>query len=201
MTTEYMEFELFPVTARWWALVIRGLAAIAFGVLTFFKPSISLLALVILWGAYALVDGVFAVVHSIQGARIVQGWGWLLAGGIVSIGAGVVAFLWPGITALALLAVIAAWAVLTGIAEIVTAIQLRRHLRGEWMLAASGVLSIAFGVLLAANPGSGVLAVTWLIGLYAVAFGALLVALGFRLRNWGAIAEHRAPTHRAPSHA
>ena len=201
MTTEYMEFELFPATARWWALVIRGLAAIAFGVLTFFKPSISLLALVILWGAYALVDGVFAVVHSIQGARIVRGWGWLLAGGIVSIGAGVVAFLWPGITALALLAVIAAWAVLTGIAEIATAIRLRRHLRGEWMLAASGVLSIAFGVLLAANPGSGALAVTWLIGLYAVLFGAFLVALGFRLRNWGAIAEHPAPTHRAPSHA
>jgi len=201
MTTEYMEFELFPATARWWALVIRGLAAIAFGVLTFFKPSISLLALVILWGAYALVDGVFAVVHSIQGARIVRGWGWLLAGGIVSIGAGVVAFLWPGITALALLAVIAAWAVLTGIAEIATAIRLRRHLRGEWMLAASGVLSIAFGVLLAANPGSGALAVTWLIGLYAVLFGAFLVALGFRLRNWGAIAEHPAPAHRAPSHA
>ncbi|HTP24174.1 MAG TPA: DUF308 domain-containing protein, partial [Anaeromyxobacteraceae bacterium] len=82
MTAEYVEFELFPVIARWWALVIRGLAAIAFGILTFFKPSISLLALVILWGAYALVDGVFAIVHSIRGARIARGWGWLLAGGI-----------------------------------------------------------------------------------------------------------------------
>jgi uncharacterized membrane protein HdeD (DUF308 family) len=201
MTTEYVEFELFPVTARWWALVIRGLAAVAFGILTFFKPSISLLSLVILWGAYALVDGVFAIVHSIRGARIVQGWGWLLAGGIVSIGAGVVAFLWPGITALAFLVVISAWALLTGIAEIVTAIRLRRHLRGEWMLAASGILSIAFGVLLAANPGPGALAVTWLIGLYAILFGALLVALGFQLQNWSALAEHPAPTQRAPSHA
>ena len=200
MTGEYVEFELFPVIARWWALVIRGLAAIAFGILTFFKPSISLLALVILWGAYALVDGVFTIVHSIRGARIVRGWGWLLAGGIVSIGAGGVAFLWPGITALVLLAVIATWAVLTGIAEIATAIRLRRHLRREWMLAASGVLSIAFGVLLAANPGAGALAVTWLIGLYAILFGALLVALGFRLRNWAAIAEHLAPTQREPSH-
>ncbi len=201
MKTESVEFELFPVTTRWWALVLRGLAAITFGVLTFVKPSISLLALVILWGAYALVDGVFAIVLSIQGARIVRGWGWLLAGGIVSIGAGVVAFLWPGITALALLAVIGAWAVLTGIAEIVTAVQLRRHLRGEWMLAASGVLSIAFGVLLAANPGPGALAVTWLIGLYAVGFGALLVALGLRLRSFTAIAPHRSPTQHAPTHA
>jgi len=201
MTTEFGEFELFPVSSRWWALVIRGLAAIAFGMLTFFKPSISMLALVILWGAYALVDGVFAIVTSIRGARIVPGWGALLAGGIVSIGAGVVAFIWPGITALALLAVIAAWAVLTGIAEIATAIKLRRILRGEWMLAVSGVLSIAFGVVLAANPGPGAIAVTWLIGLYAFLFGALLVALGFRLRNWGAIADHPARTQHSPSHA
>ncbi len=201
MTTEYVKFESFPATARWWTLVIRGLAAVAFGFLTFLKPSISLLALVILWGAYALVDGVFAVVLSIRGARLVRGWGWLLAGGIVSIGAAVVAFLWPGITALALLAVIAAWAVLTGIAEIATALRLRRHLRGEWMLAASGVLSIAFGVLLAAHPGLGALAVTWLIGLYAILFGALLVALGFRLRSRTAIAPRRAPTQPAPTHA
>jgi uncharacterized membrane protein HdeD (DUF308 family) len=201
MTAEYVEFELFPVTARWWALVIRGLAAVAFGILAFVKPSISLLALVILWGAYALVDGVFATVLSIRGARIVRGWGWQLAGGIVSIGAGVVAFLWPGMTALVLLAVIAAWAVLTGTAEVVTAVRLRRHLRGEWMLAASGILSIVFGVTLAANPGAGALAVTWLIGLYALLFGALLVALGFRLRHWAGIPEHPAPAQRAPSHA
>jgi len=201
MTTEYVEFELLPVTARWWALLLRGLAAVAFGFLTFVKPSISLLALVILWGAYALIDGMFAMVVSIRGARIVRGWGWMLAGGIVSIGAGVVAVLWPGITALALLAVIAAWAVLTGIAEIATAIRLRRHLRGEWVLAASGILSIAFGVLLAAHPGAGALALAWLIGLYALLFGALLVALGFRLRHWAEITEHSTPMQRAPTHA
>ena len=201
MTTEYVEFELFPVTARWWALVLRGLAAVAFGILTFVKPSISLLALVILWGAYALVDGVFAIVLSIRGARMVPGWGWLLAGGMVSIGAGVVAFAWPGITAVALLAVIAAWAVLTGIAEIVTAIRLRRHLRGEWMLAAGGILSIVFGVLLAARPAAGALAVTWLIGLYALLFGATLVGLGFRLRKWAHITEQAATMLRPPTHA
>ena len=201
MTAEYVEFELFPVTARWWALVIRGLAAIAFGILAFAKPSFSLLALVILWGAYALVDGVFNIVLSIRGARIVPGWGWLLAEGLVSIGAGVAAFVWPAITAVALLVVIAVWAVLTGIAEIATAIRLRRHLRGEWMLAAGGVLSILFGVLLAVNPGAGALTVTWLIGLYALLFGAVLVALGFRLRNLAGLAQHHAATQHAPTHA
>ncbi len=119
--TEYVKLEGFPVTTRWWALVIRGLAAIAFGVLAFANPSISLFALVILWGAYAIVDGVFAVVVAIRGARVVPGWGWLLAEGIVSIASGVVTYLWPGITAVALLAMIAVWAVLTGVAEIVTA--------------------------------------------------------------------------------
>src|SRR5512133_3680565 len=187
MVSNIMKLELFAFTQRWWALVLRGLAAIAFGILTFVSPASSLVALVIVWGAYAIVDGVLAVVLSIRGARIMPGWGWLLAEGIVSIGAGVVTFVWPGITAVALLAVIAAWAVLTGIAEIVTAIRLRRHLRGEWMLAASGVLSIFFGVLLARKPGAGALAVTWMIGGYAILFGALLVGLGIRLHQWASL--------------
>jgi uncharacterized membrane protein HdeD (DUF308 family) len=201
MTSEYVELDRLPVTMRWWALVIRGLAAIAFGILTFAKPSISLLALVILWGAYAIVDGVFSIVLSIRGARIVPGWGWFLAEGLVSIAAGAVTFLWPGITALVLLFVIAAWAVLTGIAEIATAVQLRRHVRGEWRLAASGVLSIVFGVLLAMRPGPGALAVTWLIGVYAVLFGALLVALGFQLHRFAEIPEHPVSPERAPTRA
>ncbi len=200
MTTEYVKFEGFPVTTRWWALVIRGLAAIAFGVLAFAKPSVSLFALVILWGAYAMVDGVFAVVVAIRGARIVPGWGWVLAEGIVSIASGVVTYVWPGITAVALLAMIAVWAVLTGVAEIVTAIRLRRKLHGEWMLAATGVLSIAFGVILAMRPLAGALAVTWLIGLYAILFGGLLVGLGLRLRRWQEIAHYASPEH-APTRA
>lgn len=201
MTSEYVKFEGFPVTTRWWALVIRGLAAIAFGVLAFAKPSISLFALVILWGAYAIVDGVFAVVVAIRGARVVPGWGWLLAEGIVSIASGVVTYLWPGITAVVLLAMIAAWAVLTGIAEIATAIRLRRELHGEWMLAATGVLSIAFGAILAMRPLAGALAVTWLIGLYAILFGGLLVGLGFRLHRWQEIAPHHASPEHAPTRA
>lgn len=200
MTTRYME-EKFPFTIRWWALVIRGLAAIAFGVLTFARPSISLLTLVFLWGAYAIVDGLFAVVLSIRGARLLPGWGWLLAEGLLGIGAGVVTFLWPGITGLVLLFVIATWAVLTGIAEIATAIRLRRYVRGEWMLAVTGVLSVAFGVLLAVNPGPGALAVTWLIGGYAIVFGALLVGLGVRLHRFIRIADHPMSPERAPSRA
>jgi len=199
MTSDYMKLDLSAFTRRWWALVLRGLAAIAFGILTFVAPAISLFALVIMWGAYAIVDGVFAVVLAIRGARVAPGWGWLLAEGIVGIGAGVVTFLWPGITAIALLAVIATWAILTGLAEIVTAIRLRRQVRGEWMLAASGVLSIVFGVLLAMRPGAGALAVTWMIGGYAVVFGALLVALGFRLHQWAGLAQP--PARSAPTHA
>lgn len=200
MTTRYVE-EKFPFTIRWWALVIRGLAAIAFGVLTFARPAASLFSLVILWGAYAIVDGLFAVVLSIRGARLLPGWGWLLAEGLLGIGAGVVTFLWPGITGLVLLFVIATWAVLTGIAEIATAIRLRRYVRGEWMLAVTGVLSVAFGVLLAVNPGPGALAVTWLIGGYAIVFGALLVGLGVRLQRFIRIADYPTSPERAPSRA
>jgi uncharacterized membrane protein HdeD (DUF308 family) len=192
MTSEYVNLQVAPITVRWWALVIRGLAAIAFGVLTFVAPASSLRALVVLWGAYAIVDGIFSLVLSIRGARVVRGWGWLLVQGIVSIAAGVVTFVWPGITALVLLGVIAFWAVAMGIAEIATAIRLRRYLHGEWMMILSGTLSVVFGVLLVVNPGTGALAVTWLIGSYALVFGGLLVGLGFRLHHWAGIPERRA---------
>ncbi len=194
MKTEFVKLELSPITPRWWALVIRGLAAIAFGFLAMLRPGAGVLALVVLWGAYAIVDGVFAIVLAIRGAKVVQGWGWLLAEGLVGVAAGVVTFLWPGITALALIVVIAGWAILTGIAEIATAIRLRRVVQGEWMLAVSGVLSVAFGVLAAMMPGAGALAVTWMIALYAILFGALLVGLGFRLHRWADIAAHH-PVH------
>ncbi len=193
MKTELVKLELSPITPRWWALVIRGLAAIAFGILAMLRPGAGVLALVVLWGAYAIVDGVFAIVFAIRGAKVVPGWGWLLAEGLVGIVAGVVTFLWPGITALALIVVIAAWAILTGIAEIATAIRLRRVVQREWMLAVSGVLSIVFGVLAAMMPGAGALAVTWMIALYAILFGALLVGLGFRLHRFTEIVEH--PAH------
>lgn len=185
---------------RWWALVVRGVAAILFGALTFALPGISLLVLLILWAAYALVDGVLNLVLAARGARAGRRWGWLLFEGIVSIAAGVVAVVWPGITAWALLMVIAAWAVVTGVAEIAVAIRLRRQLEGEWLLALGGVLSIAFGVALVAYPGAGVLAVLWMVGAYAILFGVLLIGLGWRLHAWHR-AEHPGTHGGLPSKA
>lgn len=201
MTSRELAFDLSAIAPRWWALVVRGLAAIAFGVLVIVAPGVSLLALVYLWGAYALADGVFNIVLAVRGARAVRGWGWFLFEGICSIAAGVVTFIWPGITALGLLFVIALWAIVTGVAEIVTATRLRRVLRGEWLLALSGVLSIAFGVVLFARPGAGALAVAWLIGAYAILFGGLLIGLGMRLHRWGKSAERAMPAGGTPTHA
>ena len=146
----------------------------------------ALLALVLLWGAYAVIDGTFTVMIAAHRGRAGESWGWLLFEGLIGIGAGIMTFVWPGITTLALLAIIAVWAVLTGVAEIAAAIRLRRAISGEWFLALSGVLSVVFGVLLFARPGVGALTVVWMIGAYSIAFGALLVGLGLRLHRWGA---------------
>jgi uncharacterized membrane protein HdeD (DUF308 family) len=183
---------------RWWMIVIRGIAAILFGVLTFALPRIGLLTLVTLWGAYVLVDGFFAVMAAGRAGRAGFSWGWMLFEGLVSIAAGVVAFLWPGITALVLLFVIAVRAVIIGIAEIAEAIWLRREIRNEWLLGLSGLLSIVFGALLFWSPAAGALAVLWLIGAYAIVFGVLLVALGLRLHHWMRRRERQFPMGGAP---
>lgn len=172
------------LASNWWALAVRGALAILFGIIAFVWPGISLTALVLLFAAFAFVDGVFAIVMGVRGIRGDERWWAFLLEGILGVGAAVVTVLWPAITALALLFLIAAWAIVTGVLEIVAAVRLRRVIRGEWLLALAGVASIAFGVLLALNPGAGALAVLWLIGAYAIVFGALLVGLGFRLRGW-----------------
>jgi uncharacterized membrane protein HdeD (DUF308 family) len=170
------------LSRNWWAVSLRGLAGILFGIITFFAPGISLAALVLLFGAYAFADGVLAIVAAIR-RRGADRWWLLLLEGIVGIAAGVVTLLWPGITALALLYVIAAWALVTGAFEIATAIRLRKAISGEWLLALSGILSIALGVLLVLYPGPGALALVIWIGAYAFVFGVLLFALGLRLRG------------------
>lgn len=185
MASDYTSASVSALAERWWVLEIRGVAAILFGILAIVAPGTSLLALLILWGAYALVDGVFNLILAARRGRAGQSWGWLVFEGIVSIGAGVLTFAWPGMTALILLVVIAVWAVLTGIAKIATAIRIRRQVSGEWMLAVSGVLSILFGVFLLLSPGAGALALVWVIGAYAIIFGALLIGLGLRLHRWG----------------
>lgn len=190
MTLEVHDMSATQLADRWWVLVIRGLAAILFGALTLVMPGMSLLVLIMLWAAYAVVDGVFALVLAVRRTRTGRSWGWLLFEGLAGIAAGVVAVLWPDITAMALLYVIAAWAILTGIAEIAVALQLRRQIQGEWVLVLSGLLSVAFGVLLAVFPDTGALAVLWMIGAYAIAFGVLLVGLGWRLHGWHRGSEH-----------
>lgn len=169
---------------NWGALVVRGIFAIAFGVLAFLWPGITVEVLVLLFGAYALIDGIFAIVAAVDGQPRTRPWWALAAEGVLGIGAGVVTFAWPGITALVLLLIIAFWAVFTGFFEIIEAIQLRRHIDNEWALALSGVLSLLFGAVLFLFPGWGVLMIAWMVGVYAILFGFLLVALGLRLRNW-----------------
>ena len=183
-------------TGSWWALVLRGLAAIAFGILAFVWPALTLTALIFLWGAYALLDGAFSVGAGIKTYGENKRWWLLLVGGILSVAAGVGAFILPGITALVLLIMIAAWAIATGAFQISAAIQLRKYIKGEWLLALAGIASVLFGIALLLNPNAGALAVVWLIGVYAVGFGILLVALGIRLhslvRSPGRVSPHPA---------
>jgi uncharacterized membrane protein HdeD (DUF308 family) len=184
---------LMVFTRNWWALVLRGLAAIIFGLLTFVWPHISLVALVFLFGAYALVDGAFAIVAGIRAPKEYKRWWVLLIEGIFGVIAGVMAFIVPGITALFLLGLIAGWAILTGVLEIVGAIQMRKYITGEWLMILSGIASVLFGVLLLLNPGVGALAVVWIIGAYAILFGVLLLGLGFRLRGLERTAHRMTP--------
>ena len=168
---------------HWWLVLIRGIAGVLFGLLTLFWPGITLLALVALFGAYALVEGVSSIVAAIARGRQHQPWGTLAFEGVVGVGAGVVTFLWPGVTAVALLVVIAVWALWTGILEIMQGIRIRKEVEGEWMLYLSGAASVLFGILLLISPGTGAVALAWLIGAYALFFGLLLIVLAFRLRR------------------
>jgi uncharacterized membrane protein HdeD (DUF308 family) len=171
-------------TGHWWALVLRGAIAILFGLAALLRPDIALQALILLFGAYALVDGVFSIVGVFGGTRGGTPRWLLLIEGVAGILAGVIAFVAPGLTAILLLYLIAAWAIVTGIAEIAMAIRLRREISGEWALIVGGAFSILFGVILAVvGPAVGLLSLIWLIGVYAVAFGIMLLIAGFRVRS------------------
>jgi uncharacterized membrane protein HdeD (DUF308 family) len=174
------------LTRHWWSVALRGVLAVAFGVVAWIWPHITVHALVLLYGFYALVDGLLALAALLVGGSLVRERRvWLLVEGVAGIAAGVIAFLWPGITALVLLYLIAAWAIATGILEIAAAVWLRRELRGEWLLALGGVVSVLFGAFLIVRPGEGAIAVVWLIGLFAIVFGVALIGLGLRLRRLG----------------
>jgi len=171
------------VLARnWWTFLIRGIAAVIFGVLALAMPGIALVVLVLLFGAYALVDGVFALIGAVRAAEAHERWAHLLFVGIFGILVGVITFFYWQITAFALLYLIAAWAIVTGILELVGSFELRRYMPGEFWWLLAGLESIAFGVLLILRPGSGALAVIWIIAFYAILFGGFLIGLAFRLR-------------------
>jgi len=178
-----MEMAITVLARNWGAIAIRGVAAIIFGLLTILMPGLTLAALVLLFGAYALVDGVFSIIAAVRRRASDPPWWALLLEGVVGIAAGIVTFALPGLTAVTLIYVIAAWAIVTGVLEVAAAVRLRRQLSGEWRLVLSGVLSIVFGVLMMVAPGAGALAMMLWIGAYAIVFGVLLLALAFRLRR------------------
>jgi len=174
----------FSLTINWWSVLIRGLLAILIGIVALALPGVTVAALVFLFAGYAFVDGVVSIIGAVRAVAAKERWGSLLIEGIAGIAAGVITVLWPAITALTLIYVIAAWAIVTGVLEIAAAVRLRRHISGEWLLALSGVASVIFGVLVAAVPLAGALVLAVWFGAYELVFGTLLVALGFRLRAW-----------------
>jgi uncharacterized membrane protein HdeD (DUF308 family) len=171
---------LHTLARKWWALALRGLVALMFGLLTFFLPGITLVTLILLFGAYALADGIFNIIAFFRVAS--HHWA-LLIEGLIGIIAGILTFVWPAITALALLYVIAFWAIFTGIFEIVAGIRLRKVITNEWLLLLMGILSLLFGLFVLIAPGVGALAIVLWIGAYALVFGIFLLALAFRLRG------------------
>ena len=180
----FLGLALRELAEIWWLLLLRGIAAIAFGALAFVWPGITLLALTLMWGFYAIADGVVALWAAIasKGGEIAPRW-WLAVVGIAGIFAGALTFVWPGMTALVLLMFIASWAIVIGVLQIWGAIRLRKEIEGEWLLALSGLLSVAFGVIMFAQPGAGALAVVWLIGSFAILAGCVYIALAFQLKK------------------
>ena len=182
---EYIEARFNETLSRGWKLLlVRGMAAIAFGILTWMRPGISLTALVLLFGAYALVDGVLASWTAITERKNQEHWWVQLLAGVLGIAVGLMTFFTPDITALALLFYIAIWAMVRGALEIIAGIRLRKVIDGEWWLILAGLTSVLFGAFLIARPGAGALTVLWLIALYAVGFGILLVMLALRTRKF-----------------
>lgn len=167
----------------WWVPVIRGISGIVFGIIAFAYPGLALATLVLLFGAWVLIDGVFRVVGATAGRASDPDWGFHLIIGILGILVGFLTFRAPGITALALIIYVAAWALMIGAAEIALAVKLRREIKGEWFLILMGLASIIFAALLLWNPGPGALALLWLIASYAIVFGLLAIFFGFRLRS------------------
>jgi uncharacterized membrane protein HdeD (DUF308 family) len=173
---------LHALAKNWWLLLLKGIAAILFGVLAFVWPGVTLLTLVLLYGIFAVVDGVLSIAAAIMGGAPMPRW-WLALLGVLGIVVGGLTLAWPGITALALLLFIAAWAIVSGVMQIIGAIQLRKEIDGEWWLIAGGVLSVLFGLVLVVQPGTGALALIFVIGAFAILYGIILISFALRLRK------------------
>ena len=168
---------------NWWLLGIRGALGIVLGVVAIFLPGVTLAALVILVGAFAFVDGIANLIAGVRERRQERRWWTLILKGIAGITVGIITLVLPLATALALLAIVATWAIISGALEITAAIRLRREIRGEWLLLLGGLLSVLLGIVLVLLPGTGLLALTWMFGAYLLASGVLSLALAFRLRR------------------
>jgi len=177
-----MRTMLQALAQHWWLLLLRGLVAVLFGVLAFFWPGITLVSLVLVYGAYAIADGVLSLIAAFRGNHELSRT-WLVVTGIAGVAAGLAAFVWPGLTGLILLYFIAGWAVITGVMQVVAAFRVRKEIEGEWLLIAGGVLVVLFGLLLFARPGTGALALAKTIGVFAILYGALLIGFSMRLRR------------------
>lgn len=173
------------LSSNWWAWVLRGILAIIFGVLTFVVPEATLLTLTMLFAAYAVVEGIVNSIAAVRAPKGARRWWVLLVEGIVSVAAGFVAFLYPGVTILVFVTLIGIWAIVTGGFEIAAAIRLRKQIEGEWLLFLSGIFSVIFGAIFLFLPTVGALTMAFYVGAYAIIFGVLLVALGLKLRSWG----------------
>jgi len=175
-TSRDESFTLIPATARlrpltrsWWLILLRGIASILFGIAAFVWPGLTVLALTLLYGAFAMADGILSLGAALTGSgeRSIPTW-WLVVIGLLGIAAGTVAFLWPGLTAFALVIMIGAWAVAIGVMQIIGAIWLRHEIEDEWLLIAAGILSVLFGAAVLLKPGAGALALAWAIGTFAM---------------------------------
>lgn len=171
------------LTENWWLLLLRGIAAVTFGILAFVWPGLSLLTLVVLFGVYALFDGFFALCAAILGRHKATPMWWLIVGGLISVAAGLITFAYPQVTAMVLVIFIGVWALVRGLFEIFGAIRLRKEIENEWLLIFAGLLSVIFGLIVLVNPAVGALALVWLIGAYAIIFGLPMIWLAFRLRR------------------
>jgi uncharacterized membrane protein HdeD (DUF308 family) len=178
------EFRSVILAKNWWSLVVRGMAAIALGMIALIWHEMSLGVVGLLFGGYAMLDGLVGIAGAVRAAEMHQRWASLVIEGVAGVIAAIVTFAWPGMTILSLMYVIGAWALLTGVLEIAAARRLRKCASGEWLLVFSGIASLILGILMVSLPFAGLQTVVLWLGAYALLFGALLVGLGFRLRSW-----------------